>query len=259
MRYEILGPLRVADGAGRSEISAPKIETVLAVLLVRADRVVTPETLTTELWGDRLPRRATACLHVYMSQLRKFLHRHRPDRAESPVATQPPGYVLRLGADELDSGIFLRLLDEGRGLLRGRRHAEACTRLESALALWRGPVLGDLRKGPILDGFAAWLREARLECLELLSEAQLTLGRHREIVERMHVLIGENPYREEYYRQLMLALFRSERPEDALRVYRAARRVLKEDLGVEPSRPLRDLHHAILAAGEPRRLYAPAS
>lgn len=252
MRYEILGPLRVMDDGASSEISARKIETVLAVLLIRADRVVAFEALMTELWGDELPRRATAGLHVYISQLRKFLHRDH--RADNPVVTQPPGYLLRLGNDDLDLNIFLRLMEEGRRLARGQLHEEACARLEAALDLWRGPVLGDIRNGPIVDGFGTWLTETRLECLELLAESQLRLGRHREMIGRMYSLVAENPLREAFYRQLMLALYRSERQGDALNVYQSARRTLNDELGVEPCQSLRDLQRDILAA-EDRLLY----
>ncbi len=101
MRYELLGPLRVVDADGAvSAISARKIEAVLAALLIRSDQIVGLDQLIGEIWGDRPPRRATAGLHVYISQIRKFLH--RPDREGSPVVTHPPGYVLRVGSDELD-------------------------------------------------------------------------------------------------------------------------------------------------------------
>src|SRR5258708_10251236 len=99
-RYEILGPLRVVDEGGNSFITARKIEALLAALLIRADRVVSADQLITEIWRERSPRRATACLHVYVSSIRKFLS--RPGRADSPVTTRPPRYLLRLGGGELD-------------------------------------------------------------------------------------------------------------------------------------------------------------
>jgi DNA-binding SARP family transcriptional activator len=244
VRYEILGPLRVVDGNRTSVISARKIETVLALLLIRADQVVVPDQLMTELWGDRPPRRAMAGLHVYISQLRKFLH--QAGQAESPVVTQSSGYLLRQGDDELDFQLFLRQVGEGRTQLRERRLEEASQVLDQALELWRGPALGDIR-GLVIDGFAAWLVEVRMECLEMLVEAQLQLGRHRELVGRLYSLTAENPLREAFYRQLMLALYRSERQADALKVYQAARKTLIAELGLEPCRALRDLQQAILA------------
>jgi SARP family transcriptional regulator, regulator of embCAB operon len=141
---------------------------------------------------------------VYISQLRKFLH--RPGRAENPIVTRPPGYLMRQGTDELGFQLFLRLVDDGRAHLRQRRHEAAADCFERALRLWRGPVLGDIR-GPVIDGFAAWLMEVRMECLEMLTEAQLRMGRHREIVGRLYALTAEHPLREAFYRQLMLALY----------------------------------------------------
>jgi DNA-binding SARP family transcriptional activator len=245
VRYEILGPLRVIDGNDCSFLTARKIETVLAVLLIRSDQAVVPDQLMTEIWADRPPRRATAGLHVYISQLRKFLH--RPDQAGNPVITQPPGYLLRKGSDEIDFHEFLQLMNQGRTHMKERRYAEASTCLETALTLWHGPVLGDLRNGPIVDGFVTWMMESRMECLEMLADAHLRVGRHRELVGRLYSLTAENPLREAFYRQLMLALYRSERQADALKVYQSARATLNDELGLEPCKALRDLHQAILA------------
>lgn len=245
MKYEILGPLRVRDDNGDcSSISARKIETVLAVLLIRSDQVVAPDQLMTEIWADCPPRRASAGLHVYISQVRKFLA--RPEQDKNPVVTQPPGYLLRKGSDEIDFHEFLKLMNQGRSHMKERHFDEASDCLERALSLWYGPVLGDLRNGPIIDGFVTWMMESRMECLEMLGEAHLQLGRHRELVGRLYPLTAENPLRESFYRQLMLALYRSERQADALKVYQSARAVLNDELGLEPCRALRDLHQAIL-------------
>ncbi|MCK2244447.1 MULTISPECIES: AfsR/SARP family transcriptional regulator [unclassified Crossiella] len=250
MKYEILGPLRVLDDNAYTSISARKVEITLAVLLIRADHVVSFDQLVTELWGDSPPRRVAAGVHVHISQLRKFLH--RPDRADNPIVTHPRGYLLKLGNDELDFRHFLRLCESGRGLVREERWAEAADCLERALGLWRGPVLRDLGNGPIIDGFAAWLMESRLECLELLADCWLQLGRHRELVAQLYSLIAEYPLRETFYRRLMLALYRSDRQADALEVYRRARRTLHDELGLEPCRALQDLQRAILSS--PRQL-----
>ncbi len=248
MRYELLGPLRVIDEHGPSFISAPKVEVLLAALLIRADQLVPADQLVSELWDDKAPRRATAGLHVYVSQLRKFLG--RPGRPGSPIVTRPPGYQLQLGPDEVDLHDFLRLAKEGREHARLGCPDGAADRFERALALWRGPVLGDMRRGPMVEGFATWLAEERLECCELMVDAHLALGRHREVVGQLYALTVDYPLREAFYRQLMLALYRAERQADALRVYQSARRTLDRELGVEPCRPLRDLHRAILT-GDP--------
>lgn len=249
MLYEVLGALRVTDGHESRFISAPKIELLLATLLARADRVVAADELMAEIWGERAPRRAAAGIHVYVSELRKFLG--SPGRGQSPIVTRSPGYILRLEpGDELDYRIFADLVASGRAKLRAELHHESCAELESALAMWRGPVFADTGNGHILRSFAAWLSELRLECTELLMEARLRLGKHRESVGQLYSLVAEHPLRETYYRQLMVALYRSERRGDALGVYQQARSVLMDELGIEPCSALRDVHQAILAADE---------
>lgn len=247
MKYEILGPLRVIDETNVSFISARKIETILAALLIRSDQVVTFDQLKAEIWGECLPLRATAALHVYISQLRKFLH--RPGR-DSPIVTLAPGYLLRQGTDEIDFLQYQNLINQGRAFVREGRHGDACASFEEALGLWRGRVVDDMHSGPIVDSFITWLTESRLECSQMLIESQLRLGHHREIVGYLYSLTAENPFHEVFYRQLMLALYRSERRADALRVYQTARKTLKDELGLEPCRSLRELQGAILASDD---------
>jgi DNA-binding SARP family transcriptional activator len=243
----LLGPLRVVGEEGEyATIGPQKIETLLAVLLIRGDQVVATEQLITEIWGDQVPRRATAGIHVYVSQLRKFLGRR--GAAGGPLVTRPPGYVLRIGDDALDYQDFLRLVGWGRDHARERRYEEAAACFERALEMWRGPVLGDLSHGPIAEGFVTWLSETRLECVEMLNDAQLELGRHRELVGRLYSLTAEHPLREAFPRQLMLALYRSERQAEALEVYRSVRQTINDELGLEPCRALQELQRGILTA-----------
>ncbi|MFG2846352.1 BTAD domain-containing putative transcriptional regulator [Kitasatospora sp. NPDC048296] len=248
MRYELLGTLRVVDGNGTSSISAQKVEILLASLLAHADHVASVDQLMGEIWGDRQPRRALAGLHVYVSELRKFLH--RPERAEGPILTRSPGYVLRLDGDVLDSREFLDLVGLGRRFMREQRFEEASEAFERGLALWRGPALGDIGQGPVLRSFATRLTETRMECVELLVDAQLQRGQHREMVGLLYTLAAENPLREAFHRQLMLALYRSERRADALKAYQSARRTLLDELGLEPCAPMQELHKAILRSGD---------
>lgn len=248
MRYELLGLIRVIGPADTSYLTAHKAEVLLAALLARSGQVVTADQLINEIWGDRTPRRAHAALHVYVSQVRKFL-RDAGGSGHS-IVTRPLGYLLRIGPDELDSHDFQRLMDDGRERVRLGRHEQALRCFESALALWRGPAFDDARDGPIVNTCATWLEESRLQCLELLIEEYLTLGRHREIVGQLYALISDHPLRETFYRYLMLALYRSERQAEALMVYRAACERLSEELGLEPCRPLRELHQAILTGDE---------
>jgi DNA-binding SARP family transcriptional activator len=244
MRYEILGPLRVISGDGEFRLSARKMEILLVTLLIRTDQVVSAGQLLTELWDEDPPRRADAGLHVYISQLRKFLAGIR--QSKDVIMTRSPGYLLRLGPDELDLRLFHDAMRLGREQLKAGSAAEASGTLESALALYRGPVLGGIQSGPIVASFAAWIEESRLECLEMLIEANLALNRHREVVSTLYSLIAEHPLREAFYQLLMLALYRSGRQADALRVYHRARDIIVHELGLEPCRSLRELHQAIL-------------
>ncbi|GAA2011214.1 hypothetical protein GCM10009839_01570 [Catenulispora yoronensis] len=237
--------MRLVEGDSTFSPRAHKIEALLGALLVRADQLVSTEQLMGEIWHDELPRTATASLYVHISQLRKFLHRPgRPD----PIVTRKPGYALTIGSDEFDLHEFKQLAEQGRQEVRAGRFEEAAGRFDDALRLWRGPVLGDLREGPIINGFATWLEETRRECLELQIESGLALGRHRELVGQLYSLTAEHPLSEPFHFQLMLALYRSDRQADALAVYQSARTVLNEQLGLEPGRALRQLQRAILAA-----------
>jgi DNA-binding SARP family transcriptional activator len=244
VRYELIGHFRLVDGTTTAVVSARKQQALLATLLIRADQLVSTEQLIAELWGDRPPRRVQASLHVHVSQLRRLLG-GPPDR----VDTVPGGYVLRLApGDEVDAREFRSWLEQGRACARARRHEEAVGCFERALALWRGAPLRELRDGRVVAAFAGWLEETRLECLELLVEARLTLGAHHELVDLLSSLVAEHPLHEAFHRQLMVALFRAGRRADALRAYQRARRVLHDELGLEPARPLRDLHRSILLA-----------
>ena len=245
MRYELLGSLRMVDGDDVRSISAPKIESVLAVLVIRADQVVGFDRIVAEIWQDNPPRRAAAAVHVYVSQLRKVLQ--RPGRRDGPLITRAPGYLLQAGTDTIDYYEFLRLAEDGRQHAADGRDEQASRCFEEALKLWRGPALENLRTGAIVDSFVTWICELRLECQEMLADAQLNLGRHREMVGRLRTLVAENPFREVFYRQLMLALYRSERQAEALQVYQTARKLLQEELGLEPCRALRELQQDILA------------
>lgn len=249
MSFEVLGPLRVVSNGRYSFIRARKVETILAILLIRSNEVVTPDQLIDELWGAAPPRRATAGLHVYISQLRKFLQ--QSGMSESIIETRMPGYMLHTGNDDIDFHVFLKASEEGRSLIRASRYEQAAEVLSGALTIWRGAVLSNVpAAGPLLEGFATWLSESRLECMEALFEAKLGSHRHREIVGTLYSAVAENPLRETFYRQLMLALYRSERQADSLAVFRSLRKELNEELGLEPCRTLRELHQAIVVGDD---------
>jgi DNA-binding SARP family transcriptional activator len=241
--------MRMFDGEGHWTIGAQKLETLLGVLLLRADHMVSVEQLAEEIWRDKQPVRATGGIHGYVSQLRRHFRGHGDPAG--PIVTQSAGYLLRLGDDELDAKIFQGLVSRARTYRRERRFEAAATCLAEAQSLWRGPVLGEISGGPIVSGYTSWLIESRIECAEMFVEAQLELGLHREVLGPLHLTVSEFPLREIFYRQLMIALYRCGFRAEALKVYHTARSRLRGELGLEPGRELRVLQQQILSA-EPR-------
>jgi SARP family transcriptional regulator, regulator of embCAB operon len=248
MRYEVLGPMRLINDDRVLRVNAKKIGVLLIVLLSNANRVVSIDQIISEIWGDRVPQQALAGVYVYISQIRKIIAQANgsPDR----VHTRPPGYLLQLDGDEVDAHSFLSLAAQGRAQSRNQQYELAAQTLHRALGYWRGPLGWGTDCGSNVEAFATLLTETHLEATELLIDAQLQLGYHRELVGRMQSLVAEHPLRETFHRQLMLALYRSDRRAEALGTYQAARRILLDELGLEPCRSLQRLQREILAADE---------
>ena len=236
--FRILGPLEVDDAP---ELGGPKPRTLLARLLLEPNQVVAEDRLVDTLWGEDPPERARHALQVYVSSLRRSLGPDRIRRARG-------GYAAVVDPDELDLTRFERLAAEASDLLRAGDAAGALGRLDEGLSLWRGPALVDV--GAALESDRARLEERRLVALEVRLEAELALGRHRDVVAELEQLSAEHPLRERLTRHLMLALYRAGRQAEALAVYRRARDVLRDQLGLEPSVELRDLEAAILRQDE---------
>jgi DNA-binding SARP family transcriptional activator/CBS domain-containing protein len=234
--FRILGPLEVVDRGRVLTPGGPRQRTLLALLLTRPNEVVSADRLIDELWGARPPRNATNALQYHVSQLRKSL---APSEA---IATQEPGYLIRVGPNELDLLRFERLVDEARAAPPGR----ATELLRAALDLWRGPALADLAHEAFAQADILRLEELRLGALEQRFEADLALGRHTDLVAELEALVREHPLRERLRGQLMRALYGSGRQADALAVYRETRSLLVDELGIEPSTALQDLEKAIL-------------
>jgi DNA-binding SARP family transcriptional activator len=231
----------MVDGDRLLLVGAPKMETLLAAFLARTDQVLSVDQLIAEIWGVAAPRHATAGLRVMVSNLRKLLN--RPDH---PIVTRSPGYLFRLGSDQLDAHEFLTLADAGERQARQGALEQAVSSFDRALATWRGPMLGAAVNGPVIGAYLTWLSERRIGCIETGIDAELQLGRDRELVPRLYALVAEYPLHEPFYRQLMIALYRAERSADALEVYRSARNRLRGELGLEPCRSLRNIQRAIL-------------
>jgi DNA-binding response OmpR family regulator len=220
---------------------------VLAALLVRAGRVVPREQLIDDLWPEHPPSRAAASVQVFVSNLRRALEPNRPkgDPARLLV-TEANGYMLRTDPATIDAHRFVELLDRGRRALRDDDPEQAAELLARADALWRGAALADLRDTPFAQVEAVRLDELRLSGTEDRVEAELAMGRHTALVAELEQRVGAHPMREGPRAQLMLALYRSGRQAEALEVYRSGRRVLREELGLEPGARLQALEHAML-------------
>jgi DNA-binding SARP family transcriptional activator/DNA-binding beta-propeller fold protein YncE len=217
---------------------------VLALLLLHANEVVPSERLIDQLWGDAPPPTAAKTVQVYVSQLRKSLRNGEPD---GPLLTRGRGYVLHVRPGELDLERFERALAAGRDALDADAPARAAELLRDGLALWRGPPLADFAYEPFAQAEIARLEEMRLRAVEQRIEADLALGRHADVVGELEALVAAQPLREGLRRQLMLALYRCGRQAEALDAYRDGRRLLVDELGIEPSTALRELNDAILA------------
>ncbi|MFP3992324.1 BTAD domain-containing putative transcriptional regulator [Streptomyces sp. E11-3] len=260
MRFRILGPLDVrADPADSAPATprAAKLRTVLATLLVRANDVVPFDTIVDELWGDSPPRTATTTLQVYVSQLRKLLRESDPEHGGQLICTHRPGYTLKLTRDRIDTTAFEELHERGRQALERREFAAAAEAQRQALAVWRGDFLADTPRGPLLESTATRLAEQRMAAFEQRVRADLQLGQHENLIGELHTSVAEHPLREELHGHLMVALYRSGRQADALRVFARVRALLVEELGVEPGAALQRLHQRVLS-GE-KTLLSPSS
>jgi DNA-binding SARP family transcriptional activator len=235
MDFRLLGPLEVSEGDRPIAVGAGKQRALLAVLLLHPNEVVSTERLVDELWGASPPATVGKSVQTYVSRLRKVL-------GDGRLGTRPPGYVLRVEPAELDAARFERLVAEASGAAP----REAARALHEALALWRGPALGDLAYEPFAQGEVARLEELRLAAIEQRIDAELATGRHAELAGELEALVRAHPSRERLVAQLMLCLYRCGRQGDALDAYRSARAALVEELGLEPGRPLRELHQGIL-------------
>src|SRR3954453_11721488 len=242
MDFRLLGPLEVDGEDGPADVGAGKRRALLTYLLINPNEVVPTERLIDELWGEPPPATASKSVQVYVSQLRKTLHANG-----DLLVTRGSGYVLRVGDDELDVQRFERLLADAQRLLDEGDAKAAATAARAALDLWRGPALYDVAYESFAQSEAARLDELRLVAFETRIDADLVLGEHARLVGELEALVAEHPLREHCRAQLMLALYRCGRQSEALDVYRDARSLMIDELGIEPAPELLELEQKILA------------
>jgi DNA-binding SARP family transcriptional activator len=241
LEFRILGPLEVVGECGAVELGGPKQRATLGILLLSANRVVPIDRLADELYAGAAP--ATALKQVQ----RQIMDLRRTTGEPAAIETRSPGYVLRIGPDQLDLAVFERLTREAADALGVGDAGLAEELLRRALGLWRGPALADLTYEPFARAAIERLEEIRVAAVQRRIEAALALGRHGDLVGELEQLVAEHPLREPFRAQLMLALYRSGRQAEALEAYRRARAALVDGLGIEPGSALRELERLILA------------
>ncbi len=253
MKFFVLGSLAIANDTGQFTPSAPKVREVLSLLLLRHNQLISTRDFIDELWGDKPPASAHSTLQTYVYKLRKLLAEHSHAEhshtdAGDVILTRQYGYEIIIAPELLDLCQFEQLMDKGIAML-GRNDLEGGTEtLSEALSLWRGSALADVSAGRLLSAYITALEEKRLRALELRLNADLQLGRHREVLSELRTLIWANPLHEEFHAKLMVALHRCDRRSEALQAYQHLREVLVEELGIDPSPASRQLHQALLSS-----------
>jgi DNA-binding SARP family transcriptional activator len=249
MRVLLLGPVDVsADGESRP-LNGLRRKAVLAVLALRRGKIVSTDHLVDVVWGDDAPSTALNTIQSHVSHLRGVLG------SKAAIVSRPPGYVLDLAAGSVDVEVAESLIDQAR---RSADHAYRCGQLRAALDLWRGQALVDVAGLAWLDEQAERLERLRWHAEQSLIDSRLALGEHAALLPQLERLARDHPFDEQVHQQVMLALYRSGRQADALAAYASLRGALAENLGLDPSRAVRDLETAILQQDRSLELAAPA-
>src|SRR5215469_12786497 len=237
MQVRLLGPVDLVVHGEPRPVHGLRRKAVLAVLALHAGEVVGTDQLADTVWGEDAPATAVNTLQSHVSYLRGVLG------TRDAIKTRPPGYVLDLPGDGTDVRVAERLLEQGGG---SADPADAVRQLQDALALWRGRPLADVADLVWVAAQAEHLDLLRMRIRQALSEARLAAGEHASLVPELEQMVADYPLDERVHGQLMLALYRGSRQADALAVYHRLRHTLGEELGIDPSRDLRDLETAIL-------------
>jgi DNA-binding SARP family transcriptional activator len=242
MEFRILGPLEVREHGRPVALAGARQRAFLTLLLLHPNQPIATDRLIDDLYPDESGREATKSLQMQVSRLRRALGNGR-----DALETAAGGYRLIVAPDALDLSRFERHAARGRRLAADRDFAEASAAFAAAMDEWRGPALEDVAYEPFAQAEISRLEELRLTTLEEYIDVEFALGRHAEWVVQLGALTAAHPFREQLCGQLMLALYRTGRQADALETFRETRARLKDELGLEPGRRLRDLQAAILA------------
>jgi len=249
LRVRVLGPVRAWREDGEVRLGAARSRAVFAVLALNPGRVITQHDLVTAVWGDDPPASAKGVLHTYICGLRGAVEPGRARWAQGEtLVSDGGGYVLRMSRDGLDAHRCATLVGDAETLLSKQEYLGARQTIDAAIALWRGTPLSGLMS-PFAERQRARLQDLLVTLRERRAEALIGLGDYADAIAELADLAAEHPLRERFHALLMVALHRSGRSVEALEVYRQARAVLVEDLGVEPGPLLRSLHANVLGGG----------
>ncbi len=244
----VLGPLLVRDGGEPVPVPAPKQRVILAALALRAGQVASYDELAEIVWDGAPPAGARVAIRNYVKRLRQILG----PVAGRRIVTRDPGYALEAEPDEVDALRFTALCSQGGEAIRrdtpSRGGPGAWEILGEAIGLWRGNPLVDVPSNVLITAEVPRLDALRMQAQEWRMDAGLARGMHAELVGELTQLASDHPWRERFHAQLMLALYRCGRQAEALAAYQRTRRLLVDELGVEPGRELRDLQAGILDA-----------
>lgn len=246
LSYGVLGPLEIRRDRTVVPLPSSRQRAVLAALLVHAGRPVPADVLVEAAWGDELPAHPRPALHTLLSRLRGLL-------GTDAIRGEPAGYRLVVDPDVVDAARFEALHRQARDApARPAREL-----LEQALALWRGPAYAEFADRDFASAEAVRLDELRVACVEDLAEVRIEAGEAGAALPALVALVGEHPLRERARGLLMTARYRAGRVSEALDTFHKYRTVLADELGLDPSPAIRDLHQRILShdvpAGAPAR------
>ncbi|NGO66848.1 AfsR/SARP family transcriptional regulator [Streptomyces sp. SB3404] len=246
VRFRILGGLEAVSPLGSATVSGEFQRRLLQTLLVSEGRAITGDMLMTELWGELPPAGAANALQAHASRIRRKIRQIEPHRERPRLICRPNGYQLLMDGAELDATAFVESVARAERI-RLDAPEQAVGLLRPALRLWSGAVCGGSPGGPLCRAAAARYEERRLQAMEALFDSELMLGRHAAILAELREVHMDDPLRERFCEQLMVALYRSGRQAEALGTCRRTWQCLIDQLGVDPSPSLRRVEHAILA------------
>ncbi|MGY1747080.1 BTAD domain-containing putative transcriptional regulator [Blastococcus sp. SYSU D00695] len=248
MHYRVLGPLEVTDPEGRPlDVGGAKPRALLTLLLSEPGRAVGLDRIVATLWGDDPPPTVTGTLQAYVSHLRRVLEPDRgPRQPPTVLLTRPPGYLLQVGPEQLDSLRFAQLLEEGDRAVGAGDAERGAALLDEALGLWRGEPLAELGDQPAAATDRLRLTELYVRARERRCDALLAAGRPDAAVPDLQRLVAEHPLRERLWARLVTALYAADRQADALDALRRCAELLRDELGIDPGPELRDLEQAVL-------------